>query len=634
MSAIFGIIRFDGAEADARIVARMAATMRHRTPDGSDIAPLGPVCLGYGKMRVQREDIFDAQPIGDDRGTVTLVVEGRLDNREDLAGTLSIDSSALRDLPDSALVLAAYRKWGADCADHLLGDFVFAIWDARLRRLVLARDHMGQRHLFFHRGETFLAFASEIKALWAIPDVPRTLDDDAVMRRMLVVRDTDAPPTLFKGIDGLTGGERMIVGLDGTVDRARYWMPRAAPEHVGQDEAYYVAAYRRILAEAVACRVRRLDRRPALHMSGGFDSSAIAGLAGPILREQGRTILGIASVMPERQRGDFRQDARTMVEHCARHMPHLDVHFLTREDIEPFGGLDEAMPLLDGPPSTIHYVYREAARVARREGVRLLMDGHGGDYTLNPRDPGALARLLARGDLRLYVREVRAQRRRYGTPLLRAVAAHIRLAAQPLVQRIAALAGRRIRRGRLDRFVRADTLDDAVTRNVLRPDEIGVDAGLAIDRQAMVANTIAHVSARVPDSAINMAAWSEGLAMTRPFHDKRVVELALAIPESLYFKNGRNRYLARTALADVYPPEFQNRAFHNDLRVADMDAALSAAGPHLVARARDLPDDMVDRDAIAHALRADQPWGETKASALVVLMVADYRRWFSGRNSS
>lgn len=634
MSAIFGIIRFDGAEADARIVARMAATMRHRTPDGSDIAPLGPVCLGYGKMRVQREDIFDAQPIGDDRGEVTLVVEGRLDNREDLAGTLSIDPSALRDLPDSALVLAAYRKWGADCADHLLGDFVFAIWDARLRRLVLARDHMGQRHLFFHRSETFLAFASEIKALWAIPDVPRTLDDDAVMRRMLVVRDTDAPPTLFKGIDGLTGGERMIVGLDGTVDRSRYWVPRAAPEHIGQDEAYYLAAYRRILGEAVACRVRRLDRRPALHMSGGFDSSAIAGLAGPVLREQGRTILGIASVMPERQRGDFRQDARTMVEHCARHMPHLDVHFLTREDIEPFGGLDEAMPLLDGPPSTIHYVYREAARVARREGVRLLMDGHGGDYTLNPRDPGAVARLLVRGDLRRYIHEIRAMRALYGSPLLRTIGSHIRLAVQPVVQRIKRFAGRRIRRGLFDRFVKPDVLAGAIDRDVLRRDEIGIDAGLVLNRHATLAATLAHVSARIPESAINMAAWSEGLATTRPFHDKRVVELALAIPESLYFKEGRNRHLARSALADVYPPEFQNRPFHNDLRVADWEEALSAAGPALAARARNLPAELVDRDAMADALGSEQPWGERKSAALVLLMVADYRRWFTGRNTS
>jgi asparagine synthase (glutamine-hydrolysing) len=634
MSAIFGIIRFDGEEADARIVARMAATMRHRTPDGMDIAPLGPVCLGYGKMRVQREDIFDAQPLSDDRGDVTLVVEGRLDNREALAAALEIAPAMLRDMPDSGLVLAAYRHWGEECAGHLLGDFAFAVWDRRARRLVLARDHMGQRHLFFHRGADFLAFASEIKALWAIPEVPREMDDDTVLRRMLVIRDADAAPTLFKGIDGLSGGERMSVALDGRVDRTRYWVPKPSPDHVGRDEAYYVSAYRRILGEAVACRVRRLDRRPALHMSGGFDSSAIAGLAGPVLKEQGRTILGIASVMPEARRGEFKHDARTMVEHCARHMPHLDVRFLTREGIEPFGGLDRAMPLLDGPPSTIHYVYQEAARIAAAEGVRLLMDGHGGDYTLNPRDPGALARLLARGNLRGYARELRAQRRRYGTPVLRAVASHVWLAVQPLAQRIKTLAGRRIRRLRLDRFVRDDALADAIGRNIVAEGEIGMDSGLAIERQALLVNTIARVSARIPDSAINMAAWVEGLAMTRPFHDKRVVELALAVPEALYFKDGRNRYLARTALSDVYPPEFQDRGFHNDLRVPEIAEALSEAAPELVARARNLPDDMVDRDAIAEALRSDRAWGEKKSSALVVLMVADYRRWFRGRNST
>ncbi len=633
MSAIFGIIRFDGQEADARIVARMAATMRHRTPDGTDIAPLGPVCIGYGKMRVHREDMFDAQPLSDDRGDVTLVVEGRLDNREDLAAALEIAPATLRDMPDSALVLAAYRHWGEDIADHLLGDFAFAVWDRRSRRLVLARDHMGQRHLFFHHGANFLAFASEIKALWAISEVPREMDDDAVLRRMLVIRDADAAPTLFKGIDGLAGGERMTIALDGRVHRSRYWVPEALPDHVGRDEAYYVSAYRRILSEAVACRVRRLDRRPALHMSGGFDSSAIAGLAGSVLKEQGRTMLGIASVMPEARRGEFKHDARTMVEHCARHMPHLDVRFLTREGIEPFGGLDQAMPMLDGPPSTIHYVYQEAARIAAAEGVRLLMDGHGGDYTLNPRDPGALARLLVRGHLRTYVRELRAGNRRYGTKLPRTIASHILLAVQPLARRIKAFAGLRTKRARIDRFVQANALGDAIGRNVFGQADIGVDAGLAIDRQHMVAKTIARVSARIPDSAINMAAWIEGLSMTRPFHDRRVVELALAIPESLYFKDGRNRHLARSALADIYPPEFQDRGSDNDLRVPEIGEALSAAAPHLVARAQNLPDEMVDRDAIAEALRAEQAWGEKKSLALVVLMVADYRRWFSGRNS-
>jgi asparagine synthase (glutamine-hydrolysing) len=244
-----------------------------------------------------------------------------------------------------------------------------------------------------------------------------------------------------------------------------------------------------------------------------------------------------------------------------------------------------------------------------------------------------MARLLLHGHLRTYFREFR------NAPLpfrkkMQSFKTDVRLALQPFANRIKSLAGRRVRKGRLDRFVKPSALDDAIATGIVRREEFGIDAGLETDGRNLVARALHKVSNRIPESAINMTAWAEGLATTRPFHDKRVVELALAIPQSLYFKNGRSRHLARTALADVYPTEFQDRPLRNDRRVADWEEALSAAGPDLVARAQNLPDDVVDREGIADALRAEQPWDETKSSALNVLMVADYRRWFTGRNSS
>ena len=85
-------------------------------------------------------------------------------------------------MPDSALLLEAWRKWRDDCTDHLIGDFVFAVWDEPARTLHLVRDHMGQRHVFYHRGQGFFAFATEKKGLWALPEVPRTLDEEAMAR--------------------------------------------------------------------------------------------------------------------------------------------------------------------------------------------------------------------------------------------------------------------------------------------------------------------------------------------------------------------------------------------------------------------------------------------------------------------
>jgi hypothetical protein len=229
---------------------------------------------------------------------------------------------------------------------------------------------------------------------------------------------------------------------------------------------------------------------------------------------------------------------------------------------------------------------------------------------------------------------VRALRARFGTPLVRLLASHTRQIVEPFVIRFKRRVGLRVTGLGLERFVRSATLDRIVAADVVRRGEFGVDTGAQIDGRRTLARALGLVADRVTAGPIDMAAHAEGVVMTRPFHDKRVVELALAIPESLYFRGGRNRYLARIALADIYPPEFQDRGFHNHGRIPDLAEALAAAGPQLADRARNLPDDLVDRAALVDALRADQPSIERKSSALMVLMVADYRRWFSGRNTS
>src|SRR6185312_9717480 len=126
-----------------------------------------------------------------------------------------ISSGALAGMADSALLLAACKKWGEDCADRLLGDFVFALWDARAGKLTLARDHMGQRHLFFHRGRDFIAFATEVNGLWALPDVPRALDDTQLARALMVDMSPRGGQSLFAGVAYIPGGTAMNVGRDG-----------------------------------------------------------------------------------------------------------------------------------------------------------------------------------------------------------------------------------------------------------------------------------------------------------------------------------------------------------------------------------------------------------------------------------
>jgi asparagine synthase (glutamine-hydrolysing) len=641
MSAIFGILRFDGDAVAASDLERMGATLRHRGPDGRKVAREGPVGIGHCLMRVNQEDLFEAQPIRDRAAKLTLVADCRIDNREELAAEFGISDVALADLPDSALILRAYAKWGEPCAEHLLGDFAFALWDGAADKLVLGRDHMGQRTIFYHRGEGFFAFASEIKALWALADVPRELRDEELARffhKTVYLRPEGG--TLYAGIGVTPGGTIMTVGRDGTISQRGYWTPRADPAHEGRDEPYYIEQYRAVLAEAVACRLRRLTAPAALLMSAGFDTAAIAGLAGPVVTAQRRKLLslswlGLEDVEPSRG------DIRPWLDACRRVMPHLDVRELTRKAEDPLTGLEAVFKNADGPGAgdrrTSDYLFAQA----RAAGARLVMDGYGGDYTLNPRGFGALARLLRSGRLRRFVAEFRAHVRETGRSPWRTLKHEVVLMLLPPAfvrwQRRLRQMGAHARSASALGEVEGPRLAELRERDALA----GPPPADAIASTAMRAS-IQRVATRIsrgaaPGGAVPAAA--HGLDLTRPFHDKRVVELALAVPEDLYVRNGMNRYLARRALADVYPPEFQSRGRKNEGILGDL-TVLETARPALLAEAERLGanpklsryfDFERARLILADPGQSDRS-SPHQAAALRALLAARFVEWFSGAN--
>jgi asparagine synthase (glutamine-hydrolysing) len=568
MSAIFGILRFDGEAAAARDLDRMSNTLRHRGPDGRKFAIDGQAGVGHCLMRVNQEDIFEAQPIRDRESGLILAADCRIDNREQLAEQFRIGATELRDMPDSALVLRAYKMWGEDCAEHLLGDFAFAVWDPRAGRLVLGRDHMGQRNVFYHKGENFLAFATELRALWALADVPRHLLDDEIARYFYRQRGTvTTGSTLYAGIYGLPGGTVLAAAADGAVELRRYWEPRADPAHEGRDESYYVEKYRAILTEAVACRLRRLTGPAALLNSAGFDTAAIAGLAGPVVAAKNRKLISLTSLGADPDL-PVHGDIRPWLEACRRVMPHLDVRTVTFEVESPLAGIERAFSIHDAPAGgngkTSRRLYGEAAAA----GARLVMDGFGGDYTLNPRGYGALACHLRRGRFRRFVAEARAHRREAGASYWsywRMLKGDVVLPLLPrwLIrwQRYVRQAGARAWRIAALRELEGAHVRKLRTRIAARGRPAIESIPPAAMREGIRCTAAMVCSGSIAGGAATAAAL--GLDLTRPFHDKRVVELGLAIPEDLYVKNGKTRYLARRALVDLYPPEFQSRGRKN-----------------------------------------------------------------------
>lgn len=563
MSAIFGIVWFDGGTVSTRDLERMGNVLAHRGPNGRKFVVANSVGLGHCLMHVNQEDLFEGQPLHDREADLTLVADCRIDNREELARVFGLSADQIRDMPDSAFILRAYKTWGENCAEHLLGDFAFAIWEGGAMKLVLGRDHMGQRYVHYHHGKSFFVFSTEIKALWAIEGVPRKISEIQFGKYLVLDSRQGDGETFFEGVLGVTGGTTISVQPKGSIATRRYWLPRPGAEHIGRDEAYYVETYRRIFAEAVACRIRRLVAAPALSFSAGYDSTAIAALCGPIVTAQGRRLITVSSVMPEDYRGPL-PCVRRWVELCRRDMPHLDVRYFVRGGETMFTDLERTFLAADRVPGVSHYVIDALFREAAAAGARLMMNGIGGDSTLNPRFDGALAYFLGTGQIGRFIAEFIPHLRMSGHSLWQTVRYDIVALLMPLWLRRAAWAARR----GFSPLWSTVPIVPSFASALFKAGAIDNDHMLGSywrrsgRRTAMQYTLSSWASVSCPNGA-NLAA-AHGLDITRPLMDKRVVEFGLSIPENLYVKNGRDRYLACRALADIYPKEYQTRPRQQD----------------------------------------------------------------------
>ncbi|MFZ0844919.1 MAG: asparagine synthase-related protein, partial [Pseudolabrys sp.] len=478
------------------------------------------------------------------------------------------------------------------------------------------------------------------KALWALSDVPRVLSDAGIARMLMHDLSPRHGLTNYEGIEGLTGASVMTIDASGGGTRKSYWEPHADPAHEGRDEKYYTQAYRDILGEAVSCRLRRITAPAGLLMSGGYDSAAIAALSGPEMRRQGRKLLAVCSAMPEDYRGTIRH-ARKWVEMCRRDMPYLDVRYITREGKNIFSDLELGFLQNDGGSGSYQFVQRELYAAAAAAGVRVIMDGYGGDQTLNPRGQTALARFLAIGQLARFGREFRAHRAATGRSFWHTLKNDVlAVLLPPAFMR----AWHRMRHGATPPW-RDQPVNSEFGKRMIADGSIQTERLRTSERKDI--DLIGHMQSaftrKLASPGSTSTAAAHGLESTQPFFDKRVVELALAIPPDLHVKNGRNRYLACRALADLYPPEFQTRWRMNDDQVPDFQRMAKSIEPEILAELARMEKSgalarYVDFDKIRQLLAVRGPddhnsgWEEETQVAVGGFVTARFIEWFRGYN--
>lgn len=376
MCGICGVAS-QGAPPDLDAVLPMLGALAHRGPDGSGWLRDHQAVLGHTRLSLI-DYAGGAQPIGNEDGTLWVVFNGEIFNYIELRDELLALGHRFTTRSDTEVIVHAYEEWGAECFPRFNGQWALAIWDRRARRLVLSRDRLGVRPLYYRIDRDRLTFASEVKALFTDPSIPRDLDP-AGLGEVFSLWSTVAPRTPFAGIAQLEPGH--VAYFDDAGFRSEpYWrlgFPRRG-EEPGQDLDENAARLRELLIHATRLRFERSDFPVGAYLSGGLDSSVTAAA----IRHFTDADLDTFSLRFTDEEFDEGPYQRLMAERLGTNHHDVEVSHADIAEVFPEVVWHAESPLLRTAPAPLFLL----SKLVRGSGYKVVVTGEGADEVLGGYD--------------------------------------------------------------------------------------------------------------------------------------------------------------------------------------------------------------------------------------------------------
>jgi asparagine synthase (glutamine-hydrolysing) len=553
MSGIAGIIRFDGAPVEVGLVEKMTAAMPYRGPDGINHWVKDPVALGHCMLRTTPESLEETQPLTNEDESLVLVMDGRVDNWEELRRELLGHGAVLRTRADAELVLRAYETWGRECLPHIDGDFALVIWDAQRREAFCARDRVGNKPFNYSwDGKTFV-FASELHAILELPD-SREVFNEGLLAEYLANEWYSRDETFWKGVTRLAAAHRMVVDAGG-IRMEKYWQPDLWATLPCKNDEEYIEYYRELLADVVR-RMSRSQQAVAYEVSGGLDSSALFAMAEHLRRQQRLPAPAI-----EAYALDFHDDPNANELDYSRAMGrHLGVPIReispTVMSVSWYRNWAERYREFPGYPNGIMAIgLREAAR---QQGCRAIVSGVGGDEWLGmPWTGSYYAEELASRKWSNVYACLKADSRELG---VRTTLWWLgRYGVAPLLpERIKAWLRKARRVEKRDSWLSAN-LQEMLEK---RRSQLREPAPTRLQRrgqgiQIQVLEGAFDALARELEERLTS---SLQLELRKPFFNEKIIQFAFSTPERLRSRGHTTKWLHRQALKGLLPTQVLNRA--------------------------------------------------------------------------
>jgi asparagine synthase (glutamine-hydrolysing) len=562
VSGILGIYHRDGQAVASADLVRMAERLKGRGPDAAGFWHEGSVGLGSRLLRTTPESLHEELPVANVTGDIVLTADARIDNRDELATALGFARVTSDMVSDSALILAAYERWGEACLDRLLGDFAFAVWDKRRRRMFCARDPMGVRPLCYYMSPKVFAFASDVATLLCLSQVPSRINEVKIADHLVPIFE-DPAITFYRDVFRLPAAHGLSVSASDS-RLHRYWSLDPSREIRLRSDAEYAEAFRDHFTEAVRCRLRSAGPVGAL-LSGGLDSSSIVCTARNLLGADADPLRTFSAIFPSLREADARIDERRYIDAVIA-QGGVEPHYVRADQCSPLSeilwGQAEAIPA----PNL--YMDEALFGAVRQSGTRVVLSGWDGDSTVS-HGLEYLAELARTGRWWALRRESRALSRRISNRIATPRRIRREFGWRPLAPDFAVRAWRSLRGRRSDGLDIIGPINPVFARRIGLPERVRSLSSTG----KRVGPTARHDHWRNLTSGLlvyglellDQAAGACSLEARYPFCDRRLVEFCLALPAEQKLQNGWTRAVMRRAMAGTLPQDVSARAGKGNL---------------------------------------------------------------------
>lgn len=556
MCGIAGVVGFDGRPVLVNTLAQMTGSLAHRGPEEQRIKLLSasPIRIGLGHARLKIIDLSDAaaQPMSNEEGSVWITFNGEIYNFRELRLALERQGILFRTSSDTEVILRLYEAVGKKCIEQLDGMFALGIWDAKRRHLLLARDRLGKKPLFYYSTPKLFAFASEAKALFRIPEIVPQVDTE-VFSAFFLYGYVPTPATLYRGIKKLSPSHLLQVDSDGEVRTEEYWaLPVLSDPPPSRPSPAEACARVRELVTAAVRRRLVADVPVGAFLSGGLDSSIVVAVMSQLGCEPVRTFsIGFAN--------DRRFDETSYARLASKRFGTLHTEFI----VEP-SSVDLVERLVwhhDGPFADSSAIPTYLLSRLAREHVTVALSGDGGDE-------------LFAGYLRFYA-----------TLLSEEMPTWMRHAAHKLLSGLPEWGHNRSPFSRLKKFAGSVSLPFAERfsrwiavfyedlprllpgcwENGRTPAPIALlepclrrSEGVSPLTRLLYLNLNTYL---LDDLLVKMdrCSMAHALEVRSPFLDRDLMEYVFTLPDPMKLRWGRTKVILRKAFADLVPQEILRR---------------------------------------------------------------------------